>query len=86
MRRIAVDPTDPFRISVVPNDISPNLPSEVRDRCKDAARQQVPFGLGKPELPLIKPGIQEHLIGARIVKDLCFARVHLPEISSPQTL
>ena len=56
MRRIAIGPADRLRRFVVTMDISTNLARQVGDRRKDAARQQVPLDLRKPELDLIEPG------------------------------
>ena len=55
MRRIAITPTDRFRRCVVVPDVAPNLSGKVSDRGEDAAREQIPFDLGKPELDLVEP-------------------------------
>src|SRR5688500_7110157 len=55
MRRIAVNPTDRFRVLVVANDVAPNLAREVWDRGEDAPREEVAPDRGKPEFDLIQP-------------------------------
>ena len=40
---------------VVPLDVTTDLPGQVRHRVEDATREQVPFGLGTPELDAIEP-------------------------------
>src|SRR5688572_23458344 len=55
MRGIAITPPDGFcRLVVVP-DAAPNLASDVGYRREDAAREQVAFDFGKPELDLVEP-------------------------------
>ncbi len=55
MRRIAVGPTDRFRVLVVASDVAPDLPREVRDRGEDPLCEEVALDLGKPEFDLIDP-------------------------------
>jgi hypothetical protein len=55
MRRIVVSPPDGFRVFVVVANVAPNLAGQIRDRCEDAARDQVALDLGEPELDLIQP-------------------------------
>ena len=56
MCRIAVGPTDRFRVLVVASDVASDLAREVWDRCEDPTREEVALDLGKPELHLIQPG------------------------------
>ena len=55
MRRVAITPADRFRRLVVVPDIAANLPREVSHGREDAAREEIPFDLGKPEFDLVEP-------------------------------
>lgn len=55
MRRVRVCPANRLRVIVVPSDVASDLPREIRQRRKDAAREQVAFDFAKPELHLIEP-------------------------------
>jgi hypothetical protein len=56
MLRVTVGPPNRRRVFVVPDDVPADLPREVRHRLEDAAREQVPFDLAKPEFDLVQPG------------------------------
>src|SRR5918993_3384387 len=55
MRRVAITPAHRFRRFVVMPDVATNLAGEVSDRREDAAREEIPLDLGKPELDLVEP-------------------------------
>src|SRR4249919_4209760 len=55
MRRVAIGPADRLRCSVVAMDIATDLASQVGDGGEDAARQQVPLDLRKPQFDLVEP-------------------------------
>ena len=56
MRWVAVLPANALRRLVVVADIATNLPREVGDGRKDAAREEIPFNLREPQLDLVEPG------------------------------
>jgi hypothetical protein len=57
MRRVAIGPADRVRGFVVAVDVSTNLAGQVGDGGNDAARQEVPLDLRKPQFDLVEPGI-----------------------------
>ena len=48
-------PANRFRGLVVVADVSPNLAGKISHGGENAAREKVPFDLGKPELDLVEP-------------------------------
>src|SRR5262245_34533889 len=52
---IAIAPPDRLGGLVVVADVATNLSRQVSDRGEDAARQQVPLDLRKPEFDLVEP-------------------------------
>src|SRR5947209_20454584 len=55
MRRVAIAPADRLRGFVIVPDVSPNLASEIRNRGKNAAREEIALDLREPELDLVQP-------------------------------
>src|ERR687897_751046 len=55
MRWVPVGPADRLRSFVVVLDVTANLAGQVGDGGKDAACEELPLDLGKPELDLIQP-------------------------------
>ena len=55
MRRVAIGPADRLRGVVVAMDVSANLAGQIGDGSKDAARQEIPFDLRKPQFDLVQP-------------------------------
>src|SRR3954447_2507183 len=56
VRWVSISPTDRLRCIVVASNVAKNFASQISDRRKDSATEDVPFNFGEPEFDLVQPG------------------------------